>query len=108
MTTTAVVTTNIASKPALSSDWVDTHADYLCNFAVGQVRDTSVAEELVQETFLAAVIRAAKRRLFDDFLGGFGSRYVIHDQIRAGIRERQRDGLSNAGIRARHQRLLAL
>jgi RNA polymerase sigma-70 factor (ECF subfamily) len=35
--------------------WVDTHADYLFNFAIGQVRDVNIAEDLVQETFLAAV-----------------------------------------------------
>ena len=35
-------------------DWVETHGDYLFNFAVGQLRDASVAEDLVQDTFLAA------------------------------------------------------
>ena len=55
MTTRADVTTDVGSKAALSSDWVDAHADYLFNFAIGQVRDTNVAEDLVQETFLAAV-----------------------------------------------------
>jgi RNA polymerase sigma-70 factor (ECF subfamily) len=34
--------------------WVDLHGDYLFNFAIGQVRDQPVAEDLVQETFLAA------------------------------------------------------
>ncbi len=46
---------NVESKPALGSDWVDANADYLFNFAIGQVRDTNTAEDLVQETFLAAV-----------------------------------------------------
>ena len=55
MTNEPEVMTNAASTPALSSDWVDAHADYLFNFAIGQVRDTNVAEDLVQETFLAAV-----------------------------------------------------
>jgi RNA polymerase sigma-70 factor (ECF subfamily) len=36
-------------------DWLATHGDYLFNFAVGQVRDANVAEDLVQETFLAAL-----------------------------------------------------
>jgi len=49
------LTIDVESQPALGSDWVDAHADYLFNFAVGQVRDVSVAEDLVQETFLAAV-----------------------------------------------------
>jgi RNA polymerase sigma-70 factor (ECF subfamily) len=47
--------TNAGGQPALGSDWADAHADYLFNFAIGQVRDTHVAEDLVQETFLAAV-----------------------------------------------------
>ena len=47
--------TNVESTPALGSDWVDAHADYLFNFAIGQVRDANTAEDLVQDTFLAAV-----------------------------------------------------
>ena len=42
-------------ETALSNNWFETHADYLFNFAIGQVRDTGVAEDLVQETFLAAL-----------------------------------------------------
>lgn len=45
----------LGNEPALSRDWVETHADYLFNFAIGQVRDAGVAEDLVQETFLAAL-----------------------------------------------------
>src|SRR5271165_3288965 len=55
MTTTADGTANVECRPALTSDWVDAHADYLFNFAIGQVRDASTAEDIVQETFLAAV-----------------------------------------------------
>ena len=47
--------TKVESKPVLGSDWVDAHADYLFNFAIGQVRDAHIAEDLVQDTFLAAV-----------------------------------------------------
>ena len=47
--------TNAEGQPALASDWVDAHADYLFNFAIGQVRDANTAEDLVQDTFLAAV-----------------------------------------------------
>src|ERR1051325_10113312 len=46
--------TSVESEPTLGSDWVDAHADYLFNFAIGQVRDAHTAEDLVQETFLAA------------------------------------------------------
>lgn len=35
--------------------WVDRFGDYLYRFAISRVRDPSVAEDLVQETFLAAL-----------------------------------------------------
>ena len=35
--------------------WVDEYGDYLYRFALSRVKDPSVAEELVQETFLAAL-----------------------------------------------------
>lgn len=35
--------------------WVDLHGDYLFKFAVSRVRDESLAEDLVQETLLAAM-----------------------------------------------------
>lgn len=35
--------------------WVDAHADVLYRFAMLRVRDATAAEELVQETFLAAL-----------------------------------------------------
>ena len=41
-------------------DWVDQYGDSLFRFAFQRVVDASVAEELVQETFLAA-IRAKDR-----------------------------------------------
>lgn len=34
--------------------WVKTHGDYLFRFALGRLRNTSQAENVVQETFLAA------------------------------------------------------
>ena len=82
--------TDTASTPTLGSDWVTTHADYLFNFAVGQVRDVHIAEDLVQETFLAAV------KAHDKF-GGKSSertwlvgilRHKIFDHLRKTCRER--------------------
>ena len=82
--------TNVESQPALGSDWVDAHANYLFNFAVGQVRDVSVAEDLVQETFLAAVKA-------QNSFGGKSSartwlvgilRHKIYDHLRKTCRER--------------------
>ncbi|HSL98694.1 MAG TPA: sigma-70 family RNA polymerase sigma factor [Candidatus Limnocylindria bacterium] len=37
------------------SDWVDRYGDYLFRYALLRLRDRSVAEDLVQETFLAAL-----------------------------------------------------
>lgn len=35
--------------------WVDEHADYLFNYAVGKVNDAEIAKDLVQETFIAGL-----------------------------------------------------
>ena len=44
------------SEPAAMIDsWVDDHAAYLFRYALPRVRDHHAAEELVQETFLAAM-----------------------------------------------------
>ena len=44
------------SKPsAMIESWVDEHAGYLFRYALPRVRDHHAAEELVQETFLAAL-----------------------------------------------------
>jgi RNA polymerase sigma-70 factor, ECF subfamily len=81
---------HIESNPALGSDWVDVHAKYLFNFAIGQVRDASVAEDLVQDTFLAA-FKA------QNSFGGKSSartwlvgilRHKIYDHLRKTCRER--------------------
>ncbi len=36
------------------SSWDSRHRDYLLHYALGKVRNHSIAEDLVQETFLAA------------------------------------------------------
>jgi len=43
------------NEAATASDWLEKHGDYLFNFAIGQLRDEHVAEDLVQDTFLAAL-----------------------------------------------------
>ena len=73
------------------NDWVDAHGAYLFNFAVGQVRDQSVAEDVVQETFLAAL----KAR--DRFAGQCSERtwlvsilrHKIYDYLRKHCREKK-------------------
>lgn len=37
------------------NDWLSEHGDYLYRFALARLRDTHQAEDVVQETFLAAV-----------------------------------------------------
>ena len=73
-----------------STDWLSAHGDYLFNLAVGQVRDALVAEDLVQETFLAAI------RARDRFSGRSSDRtwlvgilrHKIYDHLRRVCRER--------------------
>jgi RNA polymerase sigma-70 factor, ECF subfamily len=72
--------------------WVDAHGDYLFNFAVGQVRDVGTAEDLVQETFLAAM-KARER-----FAGQCSERtwlvsilrHKIYDYLRRHCRDKSR------------------
>jgi len=70
--------------------WVDQHGDYLFNFAVGQLRDAGVAEDLVQDTF-AAAWKARER--FEGkcsertWLVGI-MRHKIYDHLRYACRER--------------------
>lgn len=72
------------------NNWVEAHADYLFNFAVGQVRNPDVAEDLVQETFLAAVKavgrfegKCSERTWLTGIL-----RHKIFDHLRKSGRER--------------------
>src|SRR5262245_27520514 len=88
--TTETDLTAVPSNPAFSEDWVDPHADYLFNFAVGQVRDADTAEEIVQETFLAAVKgrnsfsgQSSERTWLVGIL-----RHKIYDHLRKTCRER--------------------
>src|SRR5438477_4563382 len=79
-----------AKETTSPGQWVDAHGDYLFNFAVGQIRDPSVAEDLVQDTFLAAF----KAR--DRFTGQSSERtwlvgilrHKIYDHLRRACRER--------------------
>lgn len=52
---------NKTNEPNLLSPdlWVDSYADYLYNYAIARVNDSSVAKDLVQETFFAG-LKSAK------------------------------------------------
>lgn len=74
----------------LATSWVNTHGDYLYNFAIGQVRDSDVAEDLLQETFLAAIKaqrsfggRSSERTWLVSIL-----RHKIYDHLRKTCRDR--------------------
>jgi RNA polymerase sigma-70 factor (ECF subfamily) len=73
--------------------WVDSYGDLLYRFALSRVKDPAVAEDLVQETFLAAL------RARENFKGQSAGRtwliailkYKIVDHIRKKIREPSTD-----------------
>src|SRR6516162_7432685 len=85
-----IANNNLNAAQDTANDWLATHGDYLFNLAVGQVRDPLVAEDLVQETFLAAL----KAR--DSFAGRSSDRtwlvgilrHKIFDHLRRACRER--------------------
>ena len=73
-----------------SGDWLTSHGDYLFNLAVGQIRDQFVAEDLVQETFLAALKareRFSGRSSDRTWLVGI-LRHKLYDHLRRVCRER--------------------
>ena len=73
-----------------ANEWLAVHGDYLFNLTVGQVRDPSVAEDLVQDTFLAALKarnRFAGRSSDRTWLVGI-LRHKIFDHLRRVCRQR--------------------
>jgi RNA polymerase sigma-70 factor (ECF subfamily) len=81
---------NETTASATSCDWLMEHGDYLFNLAVGQVRNACIAEDLVQETFLAAIKahdRFSGRSSARTWLVGI-LRHKIYDHLRKLCRER--------------------
>ena len=90
MNNTATVAVKLEANATMPDDWVEAHGDYLFNFAIGQVRDASVAEDLVQDTFLAAFKardRFAGQSSERTWLVGI-LRHKIYDHLRHTCRER--------------------
>ena len=90
MNNTAIAAVRMEPGATSPDDWVEAHGDYLFNFAVGQVRDAGVAEDLVQETFLAAFKardRFAGQSSERTWLVGI-LRHKILDHLRHTCRER--------------------
>lgn len=83
---------SVGSEPPPSCNWVEAYGDYLFNFAMGQVHDSSIAEDLVQETFLAAWKardRFAGKSAERTWLVGI-LRHKLYDHLRQTCRERNR------------------
>jgi len=69
--------------------WVDQYGDYLFRFALSRLRDRSAAEDLVQETFLAALHARENfkgRSSVTTWLTGILQHKII-DHLRKGSRE---------------------
>ena len=87
---------NPKSEPAgidHPESWVDSYGDFLYRFALSRVKDPSIAEDLVQETFLAA-LRARenfKRRSSGRTWLIAILKHKIVDHIRKKIREPSTD-----------------
>lgn len=78
-------------EPAhIIESWVDEHGDYLFRYALPRVRDRHVAEELVQETYLAAL------KAVESFRGDSSPRTWLVGLLRRKIadhyRKRSREG----------------
>src|SRR5258708_23928822 len=96
LTNSSVGSTVETTEPC---DWLSAHGDYLFNLAVGQLRDPLVAEDLVQETCLAALKareRFAGRSSDRTWLVGI-MRHKIYDHLRRVCRERPVHSDTNAG-----------
>jgi len=87
----AIANNTLNAAQDTANDWLVAHGDYLFNLALGQARDPLVAEDLVQETFLAALKardRFAGRSSDRTWLVGI-LRHKIYDHLRRVCRERQ-------------------
>jgi len=88
------MTKNHAPDPEI---WVDQHGDALFRYALFRIHDSQAAEDLVQETFLAA-LRAresfAGRSSIRTWLFGILKHKII-DHIRKIIRERPQEGIES-------------
>ena len=78
--------------------WVDQYGDYLYRYAISRIHDSAVAEDLVQETFLAALNakegfegRSTEKTWLTGIL-----KYKIIDHIRKISRERPTDNIESS------------
>ncbi|QJD30487.1 sigma factor [Methylococcus geothermalis] len=55
------MTNRRSPQPSAPERWLDEHGDYLFRYALIRVRNESTAEDLVQETLLAAMSAQVQR-----------------------------------------------
>lgn len=88
-----------SALPALAERWLSEHGDALYGYAMRRVRDAHAAEDLVQETLLAAIKTAgdfAGRSLERTWLVGI-LKHKLVDHLRRSIRQKPlSDMLSSA------------
>ncbi len=81
--------------------WLDLYGDYLYRFALLRTREASIAEEMVQETFLAALqarSRFAGQSTERSWLVGI-MKHKIADHFRKVAREIPTEDMEGAGVR---------
>ncbi len=80
------------------SRWLDEHGDALYRYAVAMVKDPTVAEELVQDAFVAGLESLPRYRGKSNPRGWlFGIlRHKIHDHFRRTLRQKMLDGSAEA------------
>jgi RNA polymerase sigma-70 factor, ECF subfamily len=94
MNTTVNAAEKMQPTATTPDQWVEAHGDYLFNFAIGQLRDAGVAEDLVQDTFLAA-FKARER-----FAGQSSERTWLVGILRHKISEHLRHTCRERAVRA--------
>lgn len=83
-------TTPRTIDPAAQSErWVDEHGDFLYSFAMMRLRDSTAAEDVVQETFLAALRQQGSERGLPQERGWLLGilKHKIYDHFRRYARE---------------------
>ncbi len=81
---------NKAQRQLNPEKWVQTHGDYLYRFALGRLRNSSQAENVVQETFLAAFkgLKTFKNQASERTWLTAILKYKIIDHLRAQYKEK--------------------
>ena len=90
-------TGNFGDATLEPAEWLDAYGDYLYRYALSRLRDSNAAEEVVQETFLAGIRKAAQcsgEGSQRGWLLGILKRKII-DHIRQRVRF-NRDGVAGS------------